>query len=51
MYEEEKDNNFENNQTRTGALNSEDPLATQTEQQRLKARVKKYCQNVYKQVH
>jgi DNA polymerase epsilon subunit 1 len=51
MYEEEKDNNFENNQTRTGALNSEDPLSTQTEQQRLKARVKKYCQNVYKQVH
>ena len=43
MYEEEKDNNFENMQQRTGALNSDDPLSTQTEQQKLKARVKKYC--------
>jgi DNA polymerase epsilon subunit 1 len=28
MYEEEKDNNFENMQSRTGALNSDDPLTT-----------------------
>jgi DNA polymerase epsilon subunit 1 len=32
MYEEEKNNNFNPLQDRTGALNSADPLSTQTEQ-------------------
>jgi DNA polymerase epsilon subunit 1 len=41
MYEEEKDNNFK----------KDNYLSTQDDQLKLKQRVKKYCQNVYKQVH